>query len=183
MKIGRRNKLRRPIFVWRLMRRLSAWASHLPNPRQQGRSVGERPHNAAHDAPHETGDETARRVFVPTVMVMRVTRRRRRWRRRRAAMNGRGAARPVVMRRGIGRSGGERETREDESDCLDDLVHVTPATFFFAVPQEPFSRLRKGRRPIRRFLTGFFHGATDPPFSSHAPRANVLRFSLLLLRR
>ena len=76
-------------------------------------------------------------------------------RRRRAAVMDRRGTAASVMRRGNCRARGKDDARNENHDCLDDLVHVTPATFCFAVPQGPVPRLQKARALQRRFLTKF----------------------------
>ena len=50
-------------------------------------------------------------------------------RRRRRAMR----TMPPVMRRGNRRASRQNHTRHENRECLDDLVHVTPATFCLVV--------------------------------------------------
>ena len=79
------------------------------------------------DASGVMDDDRTRRRAVVMVMVDVMTGRRR----RRAVMSpGRRTVTPV-MRRGNRRARGKGETRNENHDCLDDLVHITPATFCF----------------------------------------------------
>ena len=91
-----------------------------------------------------------------------------RWRRR--AMR----TMPPVMRRGNRRASRQNHTRHENRECLDDLVHITPATFFFDFPQRlrsnvrrtyPFSRLQRVRNLPLNFLTTF-HAIPSPGSSS-----------------
>ena len=41
---------------------------------------------------------------------------------------------PPVMRRGNRRTSRQNHTRHENRECLDDLVHITPATFCFRFP-------------------------------------------------
>ena len=50
-------------------------------------------------------------------------------RRRRRAMR---TMPPAVMRSGNRRASRQNHTRHENRECLDDLVHITPATFFFS---------------------------------------------------
>ena len=79
-------------------------------------------------------------------------------RRRRRAMR----TMPPVMRRGNRRACRQNHTSHENRECLDDLVHITPATFFFDFPQRlrsnvrrtyPFSRLQRVRKPTLENLT------------------------------
>ena len=98
-------------------------------------------------------DRPRRRAVVMMDVVMP------RRRRRAAVMDWRGTA-ASVMRRGDCRTRGKGDARNENHDCLDDLVHVTPATFCFAVPQGPVPRLQKARTLQCRFLTKFFAANT-----------------------
>ena len=82
-----------------------------------------------------------------------------RWRRR--AMR----TMPPVMRRGNRRTSRQNHTSHENRECLDDLVHITPATSFFDFPQEPFSRLQRVRKSTPYFLTTF-HAILSPGSSS-----------------
>ena len=77
------------------------------------------------DASGVVDDDRPRRQAV--VVVDEMTGRRR----RRAAMSPRRRTGTSVMRRGYRRARSQRETRNENHDCLDDLVHITPATFCF----------------------------------------------------
>ena len=72
---------------------------------------------------------------------------------------------PPMMRRGNCRASRQNNTRHENRECLDDLVHITPATFFFDFPQEPFSRLQRVRKSAPYFLTTF-HAILSPGSSS-----------------
>ena len=63
-------------------------------------------------------------------------------RRRRRAMR---TMPPPVMRTGERRASRQDHSRRQNRNCLDDLVHITPATFCFIVSQKPISRLQKAR--------------------------------------
>ena len=63
---------------------------------------------------------------------------------------------PPVMRRGNRRASRQRQSREKNRNRFDGLVHITPATFFSVVSQEPFSRLHKVRKHSFWNLTGLF---------------------------
>ena len=75
-------------------------------------------------------------------------------RRRAVVMDRRGTA-ASVMRCGNCRARGKGDARNENHDYLDDLVHITPATFCLVVSQEPFSRLQRVRKPTPDFLTTF----------------------------
>ena len=105
------------------------------------------------DASGMMDDDRRRAVVMMDVVMPR--------RRRAAVMDRRGTA-ASVMRRGNCRARGKGDARNDNHDCLDDLVHITPATFCFDVPQGPVPRLQKARALQRRFLTKFFAAVQDP---------------------
>ena len=105
------------------------------------------PHQRADEATDETADNGRNRRDASGVVDDDRPRRRAvmvnvmpRRRRRAVVMDRRGTA-ASVMRRGNCRTRGKGETRNENHDCLDDLVHITPATFCFAVPQGPVPRL------------------------------------------
>ena len=56
---------------------------------------------------------------------------------------------PPVMRRGNRRASRQNHTRHKNRERLDDLVHITPATFFFDFPQRLRSNVRR-TYPISR---------------------------------
>ena len=96
---------------------------------------------------------------VPAVMVNMLDdmMTRRRWRRAMRTM-------PSVMRRGNRRASRQNHASHENRECLDDLVHITPATFCFRFPQRlrsnvrrtyPFSRLQRVRKPTLENLTTF----------------------------
>ena len=72
---------------------------------------------------------------------------------------GRRAMRPMsppMMRRCYCRTSRQHRSSDENHNCLDDLVHITPATFCFDFPQEHFSRLHKDRQLPNHFLTDRF---------------------------
>ena len=62
---------------------------------------------------------------------------------------------PAMMRSGNRRTRRQNHTRHKNHECLDDLVHVTPATFCFDFPREPISRSHQVRRKRESNLTDF----------------------------
>ena len=77
---------------------------------------------------------------------------------------------PPMMRRGNRRASRQNHTRHENRECLDDLVHVTPATFFFDFPQEPFPRLQRVRKPTSENLTTkLFHRTMRVPIIRPLP--------------
>ena len=63
---------------------------------------------------------------------------------------------PPAMRRGNRRTCRQRQSRKKNRNRFNGLVHITPATFFLVVSQEPFSRLHKVRKHSFWNLTGLF---------------------------
>ena len=71
---------------------------------------------------------------------------------------------PPMPRPSNRRTRRQNHPSHENRNCLDDLVHITPATFFFDFPQRlrsnvrrtyPFSRLQRVRKPTSENLTTF----------------------------
>ena len=102
------------------------------------------------DQPTDNGTDCRRTkrdpTGVPAVMmgVVNDMMTRRRWRRAMRTMP------PSMMRRGNRRACRQNHPRHENRECLDDLVHVTPATFFLISRRSPSPAYREsGNQPWR----------------------------------